>query len=134
MVPRLLSGQEARLSPDNAVRTPRRRGRRSLDAARGGPPDPDNLVVTLPAFGRDLCLNLTRDSAFLSADFVVEERRRDQSAATRRLSKKQLCFYSGSLVNHTDSLVSIRTCGGLVNPSSLLFGLLVCFMSFHSSS
>ncbi|XP_071344258.1 A disintegrin and metalloproteinase with thrombospondin motifs 17 isoform X1 [Trachinotus anak] len=113
VVPRLLSGQEAHLSTDHTVRTLRRRGQRSLDGSRGGHSDPDNIILTLPAFGRDLYLNLTWDSTFLSGDFEVEERRRDQSAAVRRLSVDQLCFYSGSIINHTDSLASMSTCGGL---------------------
>ena len=117
MVPRLVFGQEAHLSTDYTVHTLRRRGQRSLDLSGGGLSDPDNMILTLPAFGKDLYLNLTRDNMFLSGDFVVEEMRRDQSAVVRRMSMNQLCFYSGSIVNHTDSLASMSTCGGLVNPS-----------------
>lgn len=117
MVPRLLSGQEAHLSADHTVHTLRRRGQRSLDGPGGGHSDPDNMILSLPAFGRSLYLNLTRDSTFLSGDFVVEERRGDQSAAVSHLSTDQLCFYSGSIINHTDSLASVSTCGGLVNTS-----------------
>ncbi|TDH16758.1 hypothetical protein EPR50_G00001340 [Perca flavescens] len=113
VVPRLLSGKEAHLFPDHTARTLRRRGQRSLDAPGGGHSDPDNIILSLPAFGRSLYLNLTRDSAFLSGDFVVEERLGEQSAAVSRLSTKQLCFYSGSIINHTDSLASLSTCGGL---------------------
>uniref|UniRef100_A0A8C4GLJ2 ADAM metallopeptidase with thrombospondin type 1 motif, 17 n=1 Tax=Dicentrarchus labrax TaxID=13489 RepID=A0A8C4GLJ2_DICLA len=113
VVPRLLSAQEAHLSSDHTVRTLRHRGQRSLDAPGAGPSDPDHIILSLPAFGRDLYLSLTRDSKFLSGDFVVEERRRDQSAAASRLSTNRLCFYSGSIVNHTDSLASVNTCGGL---------------------
>ncbi|KAI3376827.1 hypothetical protein L3Q82_000404 [Scortum barcoo] len=91
----------------------RRRGSRSADAARGGLSDPVNIVLSLPAFGRNLYLDLTRDSKFLSGDFVVEERHKNQSAAVRRLSEGQLCFYHGSIINHTDSLASVSTCGGL---------------------
>uniref|UniRef100_A0A672G7G4 ADAM metallopeptidase with thrombospondin type 1 motif, 17 n=1 Tax=Salarias fasciatus TaxID=181472 RepID=A0A672G7G4_SALFA len=121
VVPRLLSGQEAHLSPELRGRTLRHRGQRSLDARSDPDPDsdPDHIILSLPAFGSDLYLNLSRDSGFLSGDFVVEERRREQSAAVRRrLSTQQLCFYSGSIINHTDSLASVSTCGGLVNPSS----------------
>lgn len=118
MVPRLLSGQEAHLSPDHTARRLRRRGERSLDAPGGGHPDPNQIILSLPAFGKNLYLNLTRDSRFLSGDFVVEERRGDRRAAVGRLSTDQLCFYSGSILNHTDSLASLSTCGGLVNPSS----------------
>uniref|UniRef100_A0A3Q0T196 ADAM metallopeptidase with thrombospondin type 1 motif 17 n=1 Tax=Amphilophus citrinellus TaxID=61819 RepID=A0A3Q0T196_AMPCI len=109
-VPRLLYGQEAHLS-DYA---PQRRGQRSLDAPREGRYDPENIILLLPAFGSNLYLNLTRDSTFLSRDFVVEERHRDQRAVVNRLSKNQLCFYSGSIINHTDSLASVSTCSGLV--------------------
>lgn len=131
MVPRLLSGREAHLSSDHTARTLRHRGQRSLDAPGGGHSDPDHIILSLPAFGRNLYLSLTRDSEFLSRDFVVEERRRDQGAAVSRLSTNQLCFYSGSIVNHTDSLASVSTCGGLVNPSSF-FGLIDSFRVIQS--
>lgn len=128
MVPRLLSGLEAHLPSDHTVHTLRHRAQRSLDSPGGGHSDPDNIILSVPAFGRSLYLNLTRSRKFLSGDFVVEERRRDQSAALSRLSTNQLCFYSGSVVNHTGSLASVSTCGGLVNP---FFG--TCFhVSCHS--
>ncbi|KAK1890761.1 A disintegrin and metalloproteinase with thrombospondin motifs 17 [Dissostichus eleginoides] len=115
VVPRLLSGQEAHLSSRHTVRSLRRRGQRSLHGPGGGPSDPDHIILSLPAFGRSLYLNLTRDSAFLSRDFVVEERLSgEQSPAVSSLSREQLCFYSGSIINHTDSLASLSTCGGLV--------------------
>ncbi|XP_031732841.1 A disintegrin and metalloproteinase with thrombospondin motifs 17 [Anarrhichthys ocellatus] len=109
VVPRLLSGQEAHLSSGRSVR----RGQRSLNAAGRGLSDPDNILLSLPAFGRSLHLNLTWDSTFVSGDFVVEERLGDQSAVVSRLSKKHLCFYSGSVINHTGSVASVSTCGGL---------------------
>lgn len=133
MVPRLLSGLEAHLSSCNTVHTLRHRAQRSLDSPGGGHSDPDNIILSVPAFGRSLYLNLTRSRKFLSGDFVVEERRRDQSAALSRLSTNQLCFYSGSVVNHTGSLASVSTCGGLVNPS-IFWDLFSCFMSFNPSS
>uniref|UniRef100_A0A671THT2 ADAM metallopeptidase with thrombospondin type 1 motif 17 n=1 Tax=Sparus aurata TaxID=8175 RepID=A0A671THT2_SPAAU len=132
VVPRLLSGQETHLSSDHTVRTMRHRGQRSLDGPGGGHSDPENIILSLPAFGRNLYLNLTRDSTFLSGDFVVEERRRDQSAAVSRLSTNRLCFYSGSIVNHTDSLASLSTCGGLVNPSYIFFGFVDRFHVIQS--
>lgn len=116
MVPRLLSGLEAHLSSG----TPRHRAHRSLDAQWGEHLEPNNIILSVPGFGRTLYLNLTRSRNFLSGDFVVEERRGDQSAALSRLSEKQLCFYSGSVINHTSSLASVSTCGGLVNPSFFL--------------
>ncbi|XP_041864682.1 A disintegrin and metalloproteinase with thrombospondin motifs 17 isoform X2 [Melanotaenia boesemani] len=73
----------------------------------------ENIVVSLPAFGRNLYLNLTWDVTVLSRDFVVEERLRDQRVVVKHLSSNQLCFYSGFIINQTDSLVSLSTCGGL---------------------
>ncbi|XP_039454203.1 A disintegrin and metalloproteinase with thrombospondin motifs 17 isoform X3 [Oreochromis aureus] len=113
VIPRLLYGQEAHLS-DHTTRTLQRRGQRSLDAAREGRWEPENIIVSLPAFGSNLHLNLTRDSTFLSKDFVVEERYKGKSAVVNSLSNNQLCFYSGAIINHTDSLASVSTCGGLM--------------------
>ncbi|KAF7656715.1 hypothetical protein LDENG_00037230 [Lucifuga dentata] len=113
VVPRLLSGQQTHLSPDQIWRTPlRRRGVRSVEAPAGGHSEPDYLLVSLPAFGSKLLLNLSLDNAFLSEDVVVEERRGDRSAASR-VSTQRNCFYSGVILNRTDSLVSLSTCGGL---------------------
>lgn len=138
MVPRLLSGLETHLSSHHTAHTQRHRARRSLDSPGGGHVDPDNIILSVPAFGRTLYLNVTRSRKFLSGDFVVEERRGNQSAALSRLSTDQLCFYSGSVVNHTGSLASVSTCGGLVNPSFFPFffflDLFSCFMSFNPSS
>ncbi|KAF3687027.1 A disintegrin and metalloproteinase with thrombospondin motifs 17 [Channa argus] len=117
VVPRLLSGPEAHLSPQRTVHAERRRVLRSMDAQEEGHSYPDNLLLSLPAFGRNLYLNLTRDNTFLSRDFVVEERRRDRIAAVSRLPTSQLCFYTGSIVNRTDSVASISTCGGLFQAS-----------------
>ncbi|CAI5671981.1 A disintegrin and metalloproteinase with thrombospondin motifs 17 isoform X2 [Oreochromis niloticus] len=113
VIPRLLYGQEAHLS-DHTTRTLQRRGQRSLDAAREGRWEAENIIVSLPAFGSNLHLNLTRDSTFLSKDFVVEERYKGKSAVVNSLSNNQLCFYSGAIINHTDSLASVSTCGGLM--------------------
>lgn len=65
----------------------------------------------------------------------MEERRGDQSAALSRLSEKQLCFYSGSVINHTSSLASVSTCGGLVNPSffSLLRTVLMLLSLYQAA-
>lgn len=121
VVPRLLSGPDAHLSSDHTARKLRRRGQRSLEPSRAGDPDPTHLVLSLPAFGRNLYLNLTRDSSFLARDVVVEGRRGDRSAGVTHISTDQLCFYSGSVINHTDSLASLSTCGGLVNPSGTYY-------------
>lgn len=114
----VLFGEDAHLLQDQAGRSVRRRGERSL-ASPGGLTGKDNLLLSLPAFGRNLYLSLRRDSSFLSDNFVIEERGRDKDAkVSQHLSKEQLCLYSGWVVNHTDSFASLNTCGGLVNNDS----------------
>ncbi|KAM9318783.1 A disintegrin and metalloproteinase with thrombospondin motifs 17 [Pholidichthys leucotaenia] len=114
VVPVLLSGTEAHLSPRLSGHTQRRRGRRSLTPPTQAVPDPGDITLSLPAFGTDLRLSLRRDGAFLSGDFVVEERRGHRGAASRgRPSAAGLCFYSGSVINHTHSMAALSVCGGL---------------------
>lgn len=105
------------LLPPDGLPGPRRRRRpRAPPAAPRPPPGERALLLHLPAFGRDLYLQLRRDLRFLSRGFEVEEAgeawRRGRPAA-------ELCFYSGRVLGHPGSLVSISTCGaagGLVLP------------------
>ncbi|KAG7278116.1 hypothetical protein CRUP_019426, partial [Coryphaenoides rupestris] len=92
----------------------------STRTSRGGPhlhqhhtADEDHLLLLLPAFGDHLYLNLRRDNSFLSDDFVAEERERGKTPKVSRIPQDQLCFYTGWVVNHTDSYASLSTCGGL---------------------
>ncbi|XP_015248575.1 PREDICTED: A disintegrin and metalloproteinase with thrombospondin motifs 17-like [Cyprinodon variegatus] len=112
VVPKLLSRQEVYLSEDPIYRL-RRHHQWPLDFSSKQHSVAENLIVSLSAFGRSLYLNLTRDLKILSRDFVVEERLRNQSVVVRPFSMKQLCLYSGFIINHTDSLASLSTCGGL---------------------
>ncbi|XP_035381590.1 A disintegrin and metalloproteinase with thrombospondin motifs 17 isoform X2 [Electrophorus electricus] len=73
----------------------------------------DRLLLSLPAFGRELLLELQRDEAFLAVGFVVEERSHERSFQHEPAFKGRPCFYSGSVLNHTDSIASLDTCGGL---------------------
>ncbi|KAJ0001900.1 hypothetical protein NQD34_001696 [Periophthalmus magnuspinnatus] len=111
VVPTLLAGPAAHLSREHDPHTARRRPR-SLDASGGSSWNTGDILVALPAFGRRLVLNLTQDTSFLWRDFVVEERR-GEDAELRRVPPEQLCFYSGSVLNHSGSVASISTCGGL---------------------
>uniref|UniRef100_A0A3B4AHZ0 Uncharacterized protein n=1 Tax=Periophthalmus magnuspinnatus TaxID=409849 RepID=A0A3B4AHZ0_9GOBI len=113
VVPTLLAGPAAHLSREHDPHTARRRPR-SLDASGGSSWNTGDILVALPAFGRRLVLNLTQDTSFLWRDFVVEERR-GEDAELRRVPPEQLCFYSGSVLNHSGSVASISTCGGLVS-------------------
>nr|XP_008505569.1 PREDICTED: A disintegrin and metalloproteinase with thrombospondin motifs 17-like [Equus przewalskii] len=65
------------------------------------------LLLHLPAFGRDLYLQLRRDLRFLSRGFEVEE----AGVAERRGRPAELCFYSGRVLGHPGSLVSLSACG-----------------------
>ncbi|XP_051920119.1 A disintegrin and metalloproteinase with thrombospondin motifs 17 [Hippocampus zosterae] len=79
------------------------------------PGDPDRLLVSLAAFGRNLRLNATRDGGgLLPAHLLVEERRAGGTPpACVPMARKQLCLYSGSVLDRPGSLVSITACGGL---------------------
>ncbi|KAK1798553.1 hypothetical protein P4O66_006846, partial [Electrophorus voltai] len=74
----------------------------------------DRLLLSLPAFGRELLLELQRDEAFLAVGFVVEERSHERSFQHEPAFKGRPCFYSGTVLNHTDSIASLDTCGGLM--------------------
>lgn len=74
------------------------------------------LLLHLPAFGRDLYLQLRRDLRFLSPGFEVEE----AGVSGRSGHPAELCFYSGRVLGHPGSLVSLSACGaagGLVLPA-----------------
>ncbi|TRY77637.1 hypothetical protein DNTS_005783, partial [Danionella cerebrum] len=73
----------------------------------------DHLFLRLPAFGKDLYLHLRRDASFLSEGFVTEETSEAGSVQSESLPRFQRCFYTGAILNHTNSLASLDTCGGL---------------------
>lgn len=87
-----------------------RRGRRRRSENQHG-----HLFVSLPAFNRELYLELQRDEAFLADSFMVEERSRGESIQHEPDFKGRVCFYTGNVFNHTDSFASLDTCGGLVS-------------------
>ncbi|XP_054999515.1 A disintegrin and metalloproteinase with thrombospondin motifs 17 [Sorex araneus] len=89
---------------------PRRLRARRPRAPPAGPrvrPGERALLLHLPAFGRDLYLQLRRDLRFLSRGFQVEE----AGAGGRRGRPTALCFYSGRVLGHPGSLVSLSACG-----------------------
>ncbi|KAH0501311.1 A disintegrin and metalloproteinase with thrombospondin motifs 17 [Microtus ochrogaster] len=83
-----------------------RRQRASLGGPRAGPGE-RALLLHLPAFGRDLYLQLRRDLRFLSPGFEVEE----AGAAGSSGHPAELCYYSGRVLGHPGSLVSLSACG-----------------------
>lgn len=90
------------------------RGRRRRSENRHG-----HLFVSLPAFSQELYLELQRDEAFLAEGFMVEERSRGESTQREPAFKGRVCFYTGTVFNHTDSFASLDTCGGLVSAEVL---------------
>lgn len=126
VLPRRVRPDDVHLPPLPGVPGPRRRRRpRAPPATPRSRPGERALLLHLPAFGRDLYLQLRRDLRFLSRGFEVEE----AGATGRRGRPAELCFYSGHVLGHPGSLVSISACGaagGLVLPASspgLLVGL-----------
>lgn len=90
------------------------RGRRRRSENQHG-----HLFVSLPAFSRELYLELQRDEAFLAEGFMVEERSRGESVQREPAFKGRVCFYTGTVFNYTDSFASLDTCGGLVSEKKL---------------
>ncbi|KAL1007484.1 hypothetical protein UPYG_G00087400 [Umbra pygmaea] len=113
MTPMVLSGLESHLLLASTGHSVRRRGQRSVVSTDKQNPE-DTLFISLPAFGRHMYLQLKRDAGFLSEGFVVEEMRGEKDPPKRsHLSIGKRCFYSGWIVNHTESFASLNTCGGL---------------------
>lgn len=90
------------------------RGRRRRSENQHG-----HLFVSLPAFSRELYLELQRDEAFLAEGFMVEERSRGESVQREPAFKGRVCFYTGTVFNYTDSFASLDTCSGLVSEKKL---------------
>lgn len=116
MLPRRVRPDDVHLPPLPGAPGPRKRRRpRAPPAAPRVRPGERALLLHLPAFGRDLYLQLRHDLRFLSRGFEVEE----AGAAGRRGRPAELCFYSGRVLGHPGSLVSLSACGaggGLVLP------------------
>lgn len=117
MLPRRVRPDDVHLPPlPGAPGSRKRRRPRAPPAASRVRPGERALLLHLPAFGRDLYLQLRHDLRFLSRGFEVEE----AGAAGRRGRPAELCFYSGRVLGHPGSLVSLSACGaggGLVLPA-----------------
>lgn len=108
VLPRRVLPDDVHLPPlPGAPRSRRRRRPRVTPAASRARPSERALLLHLPAFGRDLYLQLRPDLRFLSRGFEVEE----ADAAGRRGRPAELCFYSGRVLGHPGSLVSLSACG-----------------------
>ncbi|XP_028678986.1 A disintegrin and metalloproteinase with thrombospondin motifs 17 [Erpetoichthys calabaricus] len=88
----------------------RARGRRSPPQAHLE--DGQTLYIRLPAFGRDLYLQLNRDTRFLSEHFIVETKG-ENGTNPRNTPVSLSCFYSGHALNSNNSPAFLSTCGGL---------------------
>lgn len=92
------------------------RGRRRRSENQHG-----HLFVSLPAFSRELYLELQRDEAFLAEHYMVEERSQGKIIQHEPDFKGRVCFYTGTVFNHTSSFASLDTCGGLVRKTCFAF-------------
>ncbi|XP_064192691.1 A disintegrin and metalloproteinase with thrombospondin motifs 17 isoform X1 [Anguilla rostrata] len=115
VVPLELTGDDAVHLLQVLRRSGRRRGQRSLTHSERHhfKKDEDNLFLMLPAFGKELYLQLERDAGFLSQDFVIEEKDGKRTTQLTHIPVNQLCFYAGRVFNHSNSFASLSTCGGL---------------------
>ncbi|XP_039348912.1 A disintegrin and metalloproteinase with thrombospondin motifs 17 isoform X4 [Mauremys reevesii] len=87
-------------------------GHGSSPRRRRSPPEEEAVLLRLAASGRELYLHLRRDLHFLARGFAVEEP--GEARARRRPPAEQLCFYTGHVLNSSDSFASLSTCAGLI--------------------
>lgn len=73
------------------------------------------LLLRLPTSGSELYVHLRRDPRFLAPGFAVEEWG-EPGLARSRPPELPDCFYTGHVLNRTDSFASLSTCAGLVLP------------------
>ncbi|XP_062868587.1 A disintegrin and metalloproteinase with thrombospondin motifs 17 [Trichomycterus rosablanca] len=100
VVPSQLEQEEAQLNWSSGRRRRSEHGR-------------DHLYVALPAFGQERYLRLQRDEDFLAEDFLLEDRSPAGTVRHDPEFRGRSCFYTGVVLNHTHSFVSLDTCGGL---------------------
>ncbi|XP_006628726.1 A disintegrin and metalloproteinase with thrombospondin motifs 17 isoform X1 [Lepisosteus oculatus] len=119
VVPFALSPDEIHLLREGAGRSRRHRyrGHRSLPDAdsqdsKFGEHE-ENLFLRLPAFGRELYLYLKRDAGFLSEGFKIEDNEDKKNTRLAHIPQNQLCFYTGRVLNYSNSFASLSTCSGL---------------------
>lgn len=75
----------------------------------------DQPSFLLSAFGKDMTLNLVPDTNFLAPSFSIQRVRASGAANQTEESGEQLrgCFYSGTVDEEQDSLVSVSLCSGI---------------------
>ncbi|KAG9341331.1 hypothetical protein JZ751_019435, partial [Albula glossodonta] len=114
VVPVMLSRNDVHLLQDVFGRSKSRRGQRSAAESKTlqSNKEGDELFIMLPAFGRQLYLHLQRGAGFLSEGCVIEETDVKGTIHVTNISDDRLCFYTGRVLNHTNSFASVSTCGG----------------------
>ncbi|XP_066557612.1 A disintegrin and metalloproteinase with thrombospondin motifs 17 isoform X2 [Amia ocellicauda] len=113
VVPAMLSRDEIHLLRAEAGHNRAQRSLPGADSRGSQVEDGDNLFLRLPAFGRDLYLHLQRDPGFLSDSFIIEERGDKETKKLTHIPYDKRCFYSGRVLNHSNSFASLSTCAGL---------------------
>ena len=79
---------------------------------------PDVAHYKLHAFGSNLQLRLKRNLMLMAPNLVIERHHQDGAVTTHPAPKNK--FYLGQVSSDPDSLVALRSDGGLVRDISLL--------------
>lgn len=121
VIPERVALEKIHLLPP-AVRRDRGGPRRRRALPRQRAAEEGALLLRLPAAGAELYLHLHRDLRFLARGFVVEQRpgQARRAPGPRRPPEERLCFYTGRVLNRSDSFASLSTCAGLVLPPTHL--------------
>lgn len=121
VIPERVALEKIHLLPP-AVRGDRGGPRRRRALPRQRAAEEGALLLRLPAAGAELYLHLRRDLRFLARGFVVEQRpgQARRAPGPRRPPEERLCFYTGRVLNRSDSFASLSTCAGLVLPPTHL--------------
>ena len=72
----------------------------------------ENMFYKVPAFGRELDLNLTLNRKLMSPNLVMETRRADGTVSYASVPKNR--YYLGHVVSDPHSIVAVSDEGGLV--------------------
>ncbi|NXK75153.1 ADAM8 protein, partial [Amazona guildingii] len=74
---------------------------------------PDRVLYSIRAEGRDYLLRLEKNKALLGQHYTETHYLADGTEVMEKPDVQDHCFYQGHVQGHTNSAVSISTCGGL---------------------
>ncbi|XP_009079841.1 PREDICTED: disintegrin and metalloproteinase domain-containing protein 8, partial [Acanthisitta chloris] len=87
------------------------RGKRDLSAPQSI--YPEHVLYSIHAEGREYLLWLEKNRALLGQHYTETHYLADGTEVTEKPDTQDHCFYQGHVRGHSDSAVSISTCGGL---------------------